>query len=121
MRARRWTVYRRSTPSTDYWMERTGAMVRKQIEASKVPRRHPSGGLRRLMPWDRKGRGVSVRSFNRAILGVAQADIPKGGTGWIVLRGPTVSADPSGGPDRMVSALWEQTPDGPRLLASSAR
>lgn len=58
------------------------------------PRRHPSGGLRRLMPWERKERGVSVRVFIRAILGGTQSDVPKN---WIVLRDPTVRTNPGTG------------------------
>lgn len=93
----RWT----SIPGTTL-IARRPSYAARWLEQRSTPRRHPSGGLRRLTRSERKRRGQRFGrqmrvQWRAAILGVAQSDIPKGGTGWIVLRGPTVSADPSTG------------------------
>lgn len=84
------------------WSKERWKRGRHLLKSGKRPRRHPSGGLRPLTRSERKRRGQRFGrqmrvQWRAAILGVAQSDIPKGGTGWIVLRGPTVSADPGTG------------------------
>lgn len=100
------------------WSKERWRRGRHLPRSSKRPRRHPSGGLRRLLPRERTKGGPRSYLVRRVQL-LTPADIP---AGWVWTFGAChLSADPSNGPDRMVSALWEQTPDGPHLLASSAR